>query len=324
MIPDTRRLILVESGHFKVAAAARLAEGGTEALFEASVLFHAAARAERRALEATEAPTPEDRLRSAVEVCGCLIDALDPSAVLEWAWGRVLEASEPLPETEARAIRARLDGKFGSFLRSYQRVLKHTPKTASAMERGKAPEQARELGILLSAFPGDPRFWSSLASVQRTNGNVRACWDAIQRARRLDPEDTAIRQAELDLVTQADPEQASAVLEVAYRDILADGNADLCFGFAAGATRWGLERGERVWLERALDAATLGMSFPPLYPSDRAWFHAFRLVIRELLAGKKPRMDILFRAGLGAWVVASREKDPLRVLFNRSSLLRAA
>ena len=71
MIPEAQRLALLESSKLKLAGTALLAEGGDDARYEAAVLFHAAARAERRSLLAIEAPPPAARLRSAVEICGC-------------------------------------------------------------------------------------------------------------------------------------------------------------------------------------------------------------------------------------------------------------
>ena len=104
------------------------------------------------------------------------------------------------------------------------------------------------------------------------------------------------------------------------------GNADLCFGFVTGATKLGVRRKERAWLERAHEIATLGISYPPLHPDDRPWFNAFRLILRELLAGKKPGIDILYRAGLGSWVInwGNKAQDPLEVLLKGGAAVRAA
>jgi hypothetical protein len=323
---DTRRLVLKESGQLKLAAVALLAEGGKNARFEASVLYHAAARAERRALDATDQPTHSDRLRSAVEICGCLIDGLDPSAVFERAWGQVLDISAALPEAEALAIRSRLDPQLSAFLRKYQRSLKSAPSAASAMKQGRALERDADVSRLLEVFPGDPRFWASRALLLIRQGRSASAWDYIQRARRLDPEDTTFRQAELGIVVEARPKQAASILDAAYREIMLGGNADLCIGFVSGATKLGAQQSERAWFQRGFDIATLGMSYPPLHSDDRAWFNAFRLILRELLQGKKPGIDILYRAGLGSWVMSwgQKSQDPIEVLLKGSAALRAA
>src|SRR5262249_20349779 len=83
MIPEPQRLALLEGSKLKLAAKARLAEGGKHARYEASVLLHAAARAERGGIRAWEGPTAEAGLAGAVEGCGCLIDGADPTAVRE-------------------------------------------------------------------------------------------------------------------------------------------------------------------------------------------------------------------------------------------------
>ncbi len=67
VIDETYRLALSESSKLKLRAVAVRAEGGEDAPYRAAVLFHAAARAERRALGVLEAPSPETRLRSAID-----------------------------------------------------------------------------------------------------------------------------------------------------------------------------------------------------------------------------------------------------------------
>src|SRR5690606_16190738 len=158
----------------------------------------------------------------------------------------------------------------------YQRVLKRTPLSAAAMMAGRLPTDEDEMNTLLRAFPGDPRVWGVLAQIHFTNRKFAAAWASLQRARRLEPEDSSRRHGELMLVVDAQPKRAPAVLEAAYREILMRGNADLCFGFVAGAAKLGRRRKGREWLERAVEIATLGMSYPPLHPLDRPRFLAFR------------------------------------------------
>ena len=155
-------------------------------------------------------------------------------------------------------------------------------------------------------------------------GAVQPAWTAIQRARKLDPEDTTFRGAEIGFVVEAQPDQAIDLLDDAFRDVMAGANADICFGFIAAAIRLGMRRNGRVWLERAADAATRAMSQPPLHPRDYSWFRAFQLISRELLAGRKPGVDILYRTGLGDGVIASAKKDPIESLLQRGTQLRAA
>ena len=120
MIPQAQARAILESSKLKLAAKARLSEGGNDARYEASVLLHEAARADERALLATSAPSPETKLASAIERCGCLIDGRDLLAVLERAWPDVLEASEWVPVQTAAAMRSRIDAKMSAFMAEHR------------------------------------------------------------------------------------------------------------------------------------------------------------------------------------------------------------
>lgn len=202
MTSEAQLLALHEGTRLELKATALLAEGGDDERFEACVLFHAAARAERRALLAVEAPTAEARLRVAIEVCGCLVDGLDPGGVVG-AWGEVLEASEGIDRRARQALRARIDRTFAAFVRGYERVRAKTAPLWSALER-RAPidgSSASMVDQVLSSYPGDALFWSlrSQLHFERGAGSIEAAWDAIRRARRLAPEDAAHRGWEIYL-----------------------------------------------------------------------------------------------------------------------------
>ena len=75
----------------------------------------------------------------------------------------------------------------------------------------------------------------------------------------------------------------------------------------------------------ALDAASVGLGLPPLSALDRSMFRAMQLIARELLAGRRPRVDILYRCGLGVWAAkAAEDVDLLDVLTEHRSPLRYA
>jgi hypothetical protein len=228
---DQRRRALLEASKLKLAAKARLAEGGDDAPFEASVLYHAAARSEQRALRALEAPSPEARLAAAIERCACLIDGLDASAVMGGAWASVLDDSAALAEPKARAMRSRIDAMVASFFAKYQRVL-------AKDSRGEAPLTAREMDRLLEAFPGDAHSLAmrSLAHIEASE--IDAAWRAIQRARRLAPENTRFAQISVYLVPMVLPrDQAEAQLADVRRSIRGGRASDDVYFGLVSATR---------------------------------------------------------------------------------------
>lgn len=84
---------VVSSSRLKLRATAYLAEATDRAIFNACVLFHDAARLERRAVEALTPGPPEARLVSAIEECWCLLDGFNPDAAAE-VWSRLLVEAE--------------------------------------------------------------------------------------------------------------------------------------------------------------------------------------------------------------------------------------
>lgn len=334
MIPEPQRLALLESSKLKLAGTARLAEGGDDAGYEAAVLFHAAARAERRSLLAASAPSPEARLRSAIEICGCLIDGRDPLAVLETAWGEVLDASERVPPATASALRRRIDADLAVFVDAYRRALAKAPSLAAWMEAGAPPDEARALGEdldrLLEEFPGDARLWGVRGQLYlRSEGDAAKAWEANHRALALSPEDAVLRQDELFLIPlRLRPAEAERRLDAAYAEIVrsADPDADVCFGFIAASMTLARRRRERTrLLQCALDVASIGVGLAPRRPLDRSTFRALQLIARELLAGRRAGVDVLYRAGLGVWAAQMADgADPLDVLTEHRGPLRYA
>jgi hypothetical protein len=78
-----------EAGKLKLRGLRLLAEGSAESSFEASVTLHAAARRERAASVSLASSLRDARLISAIEECGCYIDAQAP----RWAnraWTKII------------------------------------------------------------------------------------------------------------------------------------------------------------------------------------------------------------------------------------------
>jgi hypothetical protein len=316
MIAEPQRIALLEGSKLKLAAKARLAEGGREARYEASVLLHAAARAERRLMLTMDASAAEARLVSAVERCGCLIDGADPTAVLADAWRDVLDASDRVSAVTRGAIRGRIDPKMSRFVAEYQRVLTKTPALKAWMEAGApwagARAMLRELNRFLSAFPGDARAWVIKSAAHQEAGDAAAAWSAVRRARDLSPEDMIVRPVEISLVPLVlPPAEAASRLDAVYAEILrGEASADLCFGFIGAAlalARRGTHR--RELLQQAFDCATEGLTLQPLGPGDHKALRAMQLILREMIAGRKPGLDILYRCGLGTLAAARASED---------------
>lgn len=329
MIAEPRRLALLEAGKLKLAAKARLAEGGEGALYEAAVLYHAAARAEQRTLLVMEAPSPEARLANAIERCACLIEGFDAMAVLEVAWADVLVASSAVPEKTAAAMRARIDAKMSEFVARYQGVLAKTP-TFKAWIEAHGPWRAsrsfdREIDRFLKVFPGDARVWSirSLAYLQA--GDITAAWEAVQRARELMPEETMFVAIELDLIPKhLSSARAEAQLDGIYTQIeRGDADADVCFGFVSAAVQLAQKgRHREKLLRQALDAAMAGFRTALPQPNDRKMFRVMELSLREMLAGRQPTVEILYRCGLGSLATAAKQADPMAIVLSRTTSFR--
>jgi hypothetical protein len=121
------------------------------------------------------------------------------------------------------------------------------------------------------------------------------------------------------------PAVVAAQLDAIHADIQS-GNADgdICFGFLSAVLQLAEHGAPRVkLLQQALDAATAGSGMPPVRPLDRKIFRAMQLGLRELLAGRKPNVGVLYRSGLGTWAARSGEDaDPLAIVLRRMSPLR--
>jgi hypothetical protein len=275
------------------------------------VLLHEARRAERRALVVLEAPSPETRLRSVVEQCGCLIDGRDPTAILDGAWGEVLEASELVAPPVAAAIRRRLDPRVDELIREYVAATRGMPEFARIVKSDGGEDEAvvrlalQQAERLLERFPGDSRIWRGVSTLRAQLRRQDDAWEAIRRSRELDPEDNLARGIELHLAPSVlAPARASATLDAAYRVAIHGAtDLDVCIPLATSLVAVAKDAPEpRVYWEKALEVATVGLGLSLLHPLDHKLCRVIQLATRELLAGRKPTVDILFRGGLGTLV----------------------
>jgi hypothetical protein len=305
---DAYRVARAESGKLKLRATALLADGGPDERFEAACLLHEAARAEARALRILDAPPPTVRLTSAVERCACLIEGLDPPGAA-LAWGEVLDASRPVPEPTALALRAKIQTKRASQARGWSKALRGAPVFVKTMwsAGGASADRAHRSGLgqetraLLALFPGVAGLWLALSSNEEDDGNLKGAWAAVQHARRLDPEDAQVWARTLFVAARAlGRVEAQAYLDQVHAR-LESAPWDLCLAAAAVelimARRFGHDPARRA---RALAATIEGESRPDAPGGARKCFRALHLLLSELLAGRPPTEEILFRAGLGA------------------------
>jgi hypothetical protein len=325
-------MALLEAGKLKLAAKATLAEGGPDARYEAAVLYHAAARAEQRALLALESPSPEARLASAIERCASLILGFDPSGVLDSGWGDVLVASAAVPQKTAAAMGARINEMMSTFLRRYQDARGKAP-AVDAWTKARCPLGAprsvhRELDRFLKVFPGDALLWALRSSLYFDGGDVDTAWDSIHRALKLSPQEQSFIGWELRLVSKHLPRaQAEARLAGAYPEIeRGEASADVCGGFICAAMDLAVKsaRGAPL-LGQALHAAMEAGRFSSPQSEDRRLYRAMELGLREMLAGRKPAITILYRCGLGRLAATMPpEADWMGIVSARTTQLRPA
>jgi len=332
VIPAPRRLALLEAGKLKLAARATLAEGGPDARYEAAVLYHAAARAEQRALLALESPSPEARLASAIERCACLILGFDASAVLDSGWADVLVTSTAVEEKKAAAMRARIDEMMPIFLERYQEARARAPALDAWTKAGGPPGAPRsvhrELDRFLKVFPGEAFVWALRSSSYFYGGDVDAAWDSIHRALKLSPQEPSFLGWELQLVSKHLPRaQAETRLAGAYPEIeRGEASAEVCGGFIIAAMDLAAKSPRRVeLLEQAFHAAMEAGRTAPSQSEARRLYRAMELGLREMLAGRRPEISILYRCGLGRLAATMpQEADWMRIVSARTTQLRPA
>jgi hypothetical protein len=333
VIPAPRRLALLEAGKLKLAAKARLAEGGTDARYEAAVLYHAAARAEQRALLALESPSPEARLASAIERCASLILGFDALEVLDSGCRDVMVARAAVEQETAAAMGARINEMMSGFLARYQDARAKTPALDTWIHdgcpRGAPRSVHREFDRFLKVFPGDALLWALRSISYFNDGDIDTAWDSIHRALELSPQDQNFVGWELRLVSKHLPRaQAEARLAGAYPAIeRGEASANVCGGFTFAAMDLAVKSAHRVeLLGQALHAAMeAGRRTAPAQSEARREYRAIELGLREMLAGRKPEIAILYRCGLGRLAATMPpEADWMGIVSARTTLFRLA
>jgi hypothetical protein len=320
-----------ESAKLKLRALALRAEGGDDAAFRSAVLFHEAARTERRGLTALREVSPTTQLRSLVEQCSCLVDGRNPHYVIDQSWGDVLEQRQRVDGSTGEALTKRLLPKVTALIAEFQRT-QHKAKELFQSRIAETREQARlqlqQAQQVVRTFPGDVLVWVRGAALYNTVEEPEQAWQWIRRARELDPDLTLARMAEIGLSVAALPDAESAVFLDAVFSQLDRGPAspDECMGFCSAALVLAKREVERKkHLQRCASIAVLGLSQASSLPLQHSYFRAVKLVADAWLAKQPMSVDLLYRSGLGRWIEPSRmhgKTDPVDILVWTGSLHR--
>lgn len=309
---DIYQLALAATSRLKMRATSLLAEGDHDSVFEACVLFHEAARGERRAVDALPGFPPEGRLAAAIEECWCLLEGRDPQRAAD-AWGRVLRDRQTLDATTAEAMLARLEPFFRTKLEEFARVLSccaHLAALRAANTFVPATAQAqkdalREVIGVLDAFPGLIGFWWWRYRLTDALGKSKEAWGALTRARRLDPENRRFEAMSLLLAAHTFPAQEADVYLARARGSLAGAGPEVCLMYALAEVEIGKKDPAPLdrW-RRAQEAVQVGLSSLPSPEIGRS-LTAARLLLDALQAGREPTLDIFYQAGLGERAVTA-------------------
>jgi len=317
---------LVSSSKLKLRATAGLAEGTAEAIFDACVLFHEAARLERRAVEALAPCPPEARLAGSIEECWCLLEGSDPDAAAA-VWSRILSEQEDVDRATAQAMLVRLRPRYDKSIKSFVRAAQSHPVLGqigrthiliptNSDERRKA---LRATLAVLQQFPGVPLLWAAASRLADAVDNPELQWEAIIKALRLDPNNTALRASSLLVAAERlRPAQADAYLAPVHLTVHR-AEAEVCLMLAFSevvlAERSPGTR-EARWT-RAAKAVNAG--FPRAHAE---WMtkilNGLRLFLEASIAKRKPDPDLLYRAGLGRLAATSGGK-PIDALLTEAT-----
>ena len=103
-------------------------------------------------------------------------------------------------------------------------------------------------------------------------------------------------------------------------------SAEVCGGFIFAAMDLAVKSARGVeLLQQALHAAMEAGRTASLHSEDRRLFRAIELGLREMLAGRKPEISILYRCGLGRLAATmSQGADWMGIVSARTTQLRPA
>ncbi|MBI3206692.1 MAG: hypothetical protein HYZ29_34470 [Myxococcales bacterium] len=311
MIPivhDVYEVNLATSGKLKLRAKGLLAEGTPDAVFEACVLLHEAARLQQLAVDSLPTRPAVTSLTSAVEECWCYVEGRDPPHAAE-AWGHVLRAREGVEDRTSEAILSRLAPRFAASRHEFGRAVSASPMLLAIRDAGHIASlmpaersKARgELAQVLAKFPGTTSFWWMQYRLAEADGNKKEAWEALTRARLLVPTNPRFLAMSLLVAAWALPPSAAEQHIAGVRGSIDRAGAEVCLMYAlaevALARKASPDERRRRW-RRAREASDSGIARANTEGLRRN-LRAAQLLANELLAGRQPTMEILYLAGLG-------------------------
>jgi tetratricopeptide (TPR) repeat protein len=308
---DRYAQLLMTSSKHKMRATAKLAEATPAAIFEACVLLHEAARIERRALDELTSPSASTRLVAAIEECYCLIEGRDPPGAAS-AWELVVHERAQVDAATAAAMLARLEPKYHQALKGFQELLAKCKTLVANLRAGHSVSSSRDARAaelrdvkrVLRRFPGAAGFWWRRYRLEEADGSFGEAWAALSNARQLKPENPRYTAVSLILAVKALPlSEADAHVQQVRASLGAQG-PEVCLMYAHAELELAESTRDRSRWQRAREAIELGLSQQP--PPDLLKnLHATQLIVRSLLAGQEPTLDLLYEVGLGAEVAAA-------------------
>lgn len=308
MISDVYELHLASSGKLKLRAKARLAEGTLDAIFDACVLLHEAARTERRAIDSLTSCPASTRLGASIEACWCLVEGRDPPGAAE-IWGQVLRDLREVDEPTADAMLSRLGPRYERARAEFAKVVSASPNLSGLRDAGSiaaATVEVRasarsEIEVVLEAFPGTTSFWWMAYRLAEADGDKKAAWDALTRARLLAPGNPRFEAMSLLVAAWALPLAAAEEHISRVRSSLDRAGAEACLMYAHAEISLAQKppASEReLRYRRAREAVEAGLA-QATSEGIRRSLKAAQLLLDELLAGRRPTLEILYLAGLG-------------------------
>ncbi len=329
MTLEAHRHALGEAGKLKLRATAILAEGDDlESRFRAAVLLHDAARAEARAMRAVAAPSDQERLGSLVEQCMCFVEGCDPLGAARLR-GQILEYRDRVDRTTFERMSGRLKPAYDQLARRWASAIRGSRSLLAHRVLVPSDPEARdavgaEIEGLADRFPGTAELWWGVHRHYEAIGDWKAAWEAIERARQLQPDNHRYLEFAVLLAARRRPvEEARRFLAGTFEQLDRLPSAVSLFVALGELELAGRRRAAAHEHWRAgLKAVHAGLSKPQDQEVARLhqYLEATRLLLVALLAGEKPTMDLLYQAGLGDLVIAttSRQKpqDVLRAALS--------
>ncbi len=307
VVHDVYQVNLASSGKLKLRAKGLLAEGTDDAVFDACVLLHEAARIQRLAVESLPACPPITRLTSAVEECWCYVEGRDPPRAAE-AWGDVLRAREGIEPRVAESVLSRLEPRYKAAQQEFAQAV-HSSATLLAIRGAGAlsglmpvelTKARKELASVLAKFPGATSFRWMQYRLAEADDKKRDAWEALARCRRLAPDNPRFRAMSLLVAAWALPMAGADEQLASVRGVLARSEPEVCLMYALAEinlARKAETADRKLRWNRAREAADAGIA-RATSEGLRKHLKAAQLLLNELLAGRKPTIEILYLAGL--------------------------